>query len=96
MHAFVMVVFLLLLVLGPLFVFAGQLSRTKLAGLREYGTLAQRYVREATSPTSGSPMPSTAGSSTSFGSENIRSSAHEETRGGTPGGSTGPGGSRRS
>ena len=61
---------------------------------------AQRYVREATGPTSGSPMPSTAGSSTSFGSENIRSSAHEETRGsqlgGTPSGSTGPGGSRRS
>jgi gas vesicle protein len=61
---------------------------------------AQRYVREATGPSSGSPMPSTAGSSTSFGSENIRSSAHEETRGsqlgGTPSGSTGPGGSRRS
>jgi len=58
---------------------------------------AQRYVREATSATSGSPMPSTAGSSTpSFGSENIRSSAHEETRGGQLGGSTGPGGSRRS
>ena len=61
---------------------------------------AQRYVRETTGPSSGSPMPSTAGSSTSFGSENIRSSAHEETRGsqlgGTPSGSTGPGGSRRS
>jgi gas vesicle protein len=61
---------------------------------------AQRYVREATGPSSGSPMPSTAGSSTSFSSENIRSSAHEETRGsqlgGTPSGSTGPGGSRRS
>jgi len=61
---------------------------------------AQRYVREATGPSSGSPMPSTAGSSPSFGSENIRSSAHEETRGsqlgGTPSGSTGPGGSRRS
>jgi gas vesicle protein len=61
---------------------------------------AQRYVREAAGPNAGSPMPSTAGSSTSFGSENIRSSAHEETRGsqlgGTPSGSTGPGGSRRS
>jgi gas vesicle protein len=61
---------------------------------------AQRYVREATGPSSGSPMPSTAGSSPSFGSENIRSSAHEETRGsqlgGTPSGSSGPGGSRRS
>jgi len=61
---------------------------------------AQRYVRETTGPSSGSPMPSTAGSSTSFGSENIRSSAHEETRGsqlgGTPSGSTGPGGPRLS
>jgi gas vesicle protein len=56
---------------------------------------AQRYVRETTGATPGSP----------FGSESIRSSAHEETRGnqlgGTPtshgpSGSTGPGGSRRS
>jgi gas vesicle protein len=44
---------------------------------------AQRYVRETTGATPGSPMPSTAGesSTSSFGSENIRSSAHEETRG---------------
>ena len=56
---------------------------------------AQRYVREATGPT-GSPMPSTAGSSTSFGSENIRSSAHDETRGNQGGTPSGPGGSRRS
>ena len=60
---------------------------------------AQRYVREATGATTGSPMPSTAGgsSTSSFGSENIRSSAYEETRGGDgSSGSTGPGGSRRS
>ena len=33
-------------VLGPLLVFAPQLAAAKRAGLREYGTLAQRYVRE--------------------------------------------------
>jgi hypothetical protein len=32
-------------VLGPLLVFAPQLEAAKRAGLREYGTLAQRYVR---------------------------------------------------
>jgi gas vesicle protein len=54
---------------------------------------AQRYVREATGATPGSTA---GGSSTSsFGSENIRSSAHDETFG-SLGGSTGPGGSRRS
>ena len=60
---------------------------------------AQRYVRETT----GSPTPSTAGGSTSaFGSESIRSTAHDEPRGGQLGGThtshgpTGPGGSRRS
>lgn len=37
---------LLLLVLGPLMVFAGQLARAKRVGLGEYGVLAQRYVRE--------------------------------------------------
>jgi hypothetical protein len=41
-----MVVFLLCLVLGPLLVFAPQLAEAKRKGLREYGTLAQRYVRE--------------------------------------------------
>ena len=52
---------------------------------------AQRYVREAAG-----------GSTSSFGSENIRGSAQEETRGSQLGGtltgpgSTGPGGSRRS
>jgi len=59
---------------------------------------AQRYVREATGETTGSPMPSTASgpSTSSFGSESIRSTAHEETRGSQSGSSTGPGGSRRS
>ncbi len=60
---------------------------------------AQRYVREATSATPGSPAPSTVGgsSTSSFGSESIRSSAHEEPFGSHgSSGSTGPGGSRRS
>jgi hypothetical protein len=42
----VMVIFLLCVVLGPLLVFAPQLAETKRTGNREYGTLAQRYVRE--------------------------------------------------
>ena len=33
-------------VLGPLLVFGPKLAAAKRAGLREYGTLAQRYVRE--------------------------------------------------
>ena len=37
---------LVFVVLCPLLVFAGQLSRAKRAGLREYGVFAQRYVRE--------------------------------------------------
>lgn len=41
-----MVFFLLCVVLGPLLVFAPQLAQAKRTGLREYGTLAQRYVRE--------------------------------------------------
>lgn len=41
----VMVVFLLCVVLGPLPVFAPQLSQAKRTGLLEYGTLAERYVR---------------------------------------------------
>ena len=40
------VVFILCLALGPLLVFAPQLLQAKLKGNREYGTLAQRYVRE--------------------------------------------------
>ena len=43
---FVVVAFLLLLVLGPLLLFTPHLSRARRIGLREYGTLAQRYVRE--------------------------------------------------
>lgn len=42
----VMVVFMLCLALGPLLVFASQLAQAKRTGLREYGTLAERYVRE--------------------------------------------------
>ncbi|MGH7872021.1 MAG: hypothetical protein ACREQO_07340 [Candidatus Binatia bacterium] len=42
----VMVIFLLCLVLGPLLVFAPQLAQAKRTGLREHGTLAERYVRE--------------------------------------------------
>jgi len=42
----VMVIFLLCVVLGPLLVFAPQLAAAKRRGLREYGTLAERYVRE--------------------------------------------------
>jgi hypothetical protein len=42
----VLVLFLLCLVLGPFLVFAPQLAAAKRTGLREYGTLAERYVRE--------------------------------------------------
>jgi hypothetical protein len=42
----VMVGFLLCLVFGPLLVFAPQLAQAKRRGLREYGTLAERYVRD--------------------------------------------------
>jgi hypothetical protein len=43
----ILMVFLLLcLVLGPLLVFAPRLAEARRNGLREYGTLAQRYVRE--------------------------------------------------
>jgi len=42
----VVVVFLMCLVLGPLLVFSSQLARAKRTGNREYGILAQRYVRE--------------------------------------------------
>ena len=41
----VVVVFLLLLVLGPLLLFVPHLSQARRIGLREYGTLAQGYVR---------------------------------------------------
>ena len=42
----VVVAFVLVLLLGPLLVFALQLAQAKRTGLREYGTLAERYVRE--------------------------------------------------
>ena len=42
----VVVLFIACLVLGPFFVFSPQLAAAKRDGLREYGTLAERYVRE--------------------------------------------------
>jgi hypothetical protein len=42
----VVVAFLLVIVLGPLLLFTPHLGRARRVGLREYGTLAQRYVRE--------------------------------------------------
>jgi hypothetical protein len=42
----VMVAFVVGMVFGPLLVFTGELARAKRTGLREYGTLAERYVRE--------------------------------------------------
>jgi hypothetical protein len=39
------VLFVLCLVLGPLLVFTPQLAQAKRTGLREYGTLAEQYVR---------------------------------------------------
>jgi hypothetical protein len=42
----VMVAFLLCVVFGPLLVFTPQLARAKRAGLYEYGSLAERYVRD--------------------------------------------------
>ena len=42
----VLVIFLMCVVLGPLLVFAPQLAQAKRTGNREYGTLAERYVRE--------------------------------------------------
>jgi len=42
----VMLVFVLALVAFPLLFFAPQLAQAKRTGLREYGTLSERYVRE--------------------------------------------------
>ena len=42
----ILVVFLVFLVEAPLLVFAPQLAQAKRAGAREFGALAQRYVRE--------------------------------------------------
>ena len=41
-----MVIFVLCITLGPLLAFAGPLFRAKRRGIRKYGTLAARYVRE--------------------------------------------------
>jgi hypothetical protein len=41
-----LVLFMVVLVVGPLLVFAPQLAQARRTGLREYGTLAQRYVRD--------------------------------------------------
>jgi hypothetical protein len=42
----VMLAFLMAIVFGPLLVFSPQLASTKRRGLLEYGTLAERYVRD--------------------------------------------------
>jgi hypothetical protein len=42
----VMLGFVLVVVLAPMLVFTPQLMRAKRVGLREYGTLAERYTRE--------------------------------------------------
>jgi hypothetical protein len=42
----VVLIFMLCLVFGPLLVFAPRLGESKRTGLREYGTLAERYARE--------------------------------------------------
>jgi hypothetical protein len=42
----VLVTFLLVVVLGPLLFFMPHLAEARRVGLREYGTLAQRYVRQ--------------------------------------------------
>jgi hypothetical protein len=46
LESLVLVIFLMCAVLGPLLVFAPKLARAKRMGFREYGTLAERYVRE--------------------------------------------------
>ena len=42
----VVLLFVLIMILGPMLVFSFQLAQAKRRGLREYGTLAERYVRE--------------------------------------------------
>jgi hypothetical protein len=42
----IIVAFIMLVVLAPLLMFVPKLAAAKRVGLREYGTLAQRYVRE--------------------------------------------------
>jgi len=41
-----LVILMVILVVGPLLVFAPQLAAARRTGLRDYGTLAQRYVRD--------------------------------------------------
>jgi hypothetical protein len=45
-QAFALVLTMVCVVFGPLLVFSPQLAEARRKGLREYGTLAQRYVRE--------------------------------------------------
>jgi hypothetical protein len=42
----IVLLFVLCVVVGPLLVFAPQLAQARRTGLREYGTLAERYVRQ--------------------------------------------------
>ena len=42
----ILAIFVLLVIVGPLLVFVPQLAEAKRTGLREYGTLAERYVRQ--------------------------------------------------
>ncbi len=46
MEIAILVIFLLCMVLGPLLLFAPQLAEARRRGNREYGALAERYVRE--------------------------------------------------
>jgi hypothetical protein len=45
LEVLLLVILMLILVVGPLMVFAPQLAQARRVGLREYGTLAQGYVR---------------------------------------------------
>jgi hypothetical protein len=46
LEVLLLVIFMVVLVVGPLLVFAPQLAEARRTGLREYGGLAQRYVRD--------------------------------------------------
>ena len=46
LEVLLLVIFLLFVVMGPLLVFTPQLAGARRKGLREYGTLAQHYVRD--------------------------------------------------
>jgi hypothetical protein len=45
LEVLLLVIFMVILVVGPFMVFAPQLAQVRRTGLREYGTLAQGYVR---------------------------------------------------